>query len=123
MMCSVKSHTLLGLLVVPFIVACGSGGSGGTVACTMGSGTGKTCVEYGLPSDTSAEAIQGQRDACVAAGGVASAACPHVGADGACRVTTTASGVSRTVTTWVYAGNAANEKAACTSNGQSWITP
>ena len=119
----VKAQIELGILVVAAIVAYGCGGSGGTVACTTGSGTGKTCVEYGYPGDTSAEAIQGQHDACVNAGGVASTTCSHEGADGACRVKSTASGVSLTVTTWVYAGNAANEKAACTSNGQTWIAP
>jgi hypothetical protein len=89
----------------------------------MGTGGAKTCVEYSIPSGTSAEAIQGQNDACTSAGGIASSACSHVGADGGCRVKSTAPGANQTVTTWVYAGNAANEKLACTSNGQTWIAP
>jgi hypothetical protein len=109
--------------LVSIVAACGGGGSAATVACTMGTGTGKTCVEYSIPSGTSAEAIQSQNDACVSAGGVASSACSHQGADGACRVTSTAPGASQTVTTWVYAGNAATEMMACTSNGQTWLTP
>jgi hypothetical protein len=59
----------------------------------------------------------------VSAGGVASSACSHAGADGGCRVKSTAPGATQTVTTWVYAGNAVSEKLACTSNGQTWITP
>lgn len=113
---------LVGILIVCATASCGGGGSGATVACTMGSGTAKTCVEYSIPSGASAQAIQGQNDACVAAGGVVSSACSHEGADGACRVTSTAPGASQTVTTWVYAGNAANEMMACTSNGQTWLT-
>ncbi len=89
----------------------------------MGSGADKTCVEYSIPSGASAEAVQGQNDACNSAGGVASSTCSHEGADGACRVKSTAPGVSQTVTTWVYAGNAATEMMACTSNGQTWLTP
>ena len=89
----------------------------------MGSGAGTTCVEYSIPSGASVEAIQGQNDACNSTAGVASSTCSHEGADGACRVKSTAPGVSQTVTTWVYAGNAANEMMACTSNGQTWLTP
>jgi hypothetical protein len=116
----VKPSCIIGVLVMALASACDSGGSGNTTACTMGSGTAKTCVEYsGIPS----EAIQGQNDACVSSGGVASSACSHVGADGACRVKSTSPGATQTVTTWVYAGNADNERLACTSNGQTWIAP
>jgi len=118
-----KRLRLAGLFLVSTIAACGGGGSGATVACTMGSGTGKTCVEYSIPSGASAEVVQGQNDACVNSGGVASSVCSHAGADGACRVTSTASGTTLTVTTWVYAGNAATEMMACTSNGQTWLVP
>lgn len=115
-----KPSCMISVFLVAFAASCGSGSSGSTTACTMGSGTAKTCVEYsGIPS----EAIQGQNDACVSSGGVASSACSHVGADGACRVKSTAPGATQTVTTWVYAGNADNERLACTSNGQTWITP
>jgi len=108
---------------VSIFAACGAATSEATVVCTMGSGSTKTCVEYNIPSGASAEAIQGQNDACVSAGGVASSACSHAGADGGCRVKSTAPGATQTVTTWVYAGNAASEKLACTSNGQTWIAP
>jgi hypothetical protein len=111
------------VVVAVVAVGCGGGSSGATVACTMGAGTSKTCVEYDIPSGASAEAIQGQNDACVSGGGLASSACSHQGADGACRVTSTAPGASPTVTTWVYAGNTATEMMACTSNGQVWLTP
>lgn len=86
----------------------------------MGTGTSKTCVEY---SGLSAEAVQGQNDACTSAGGVASSACSHAGADGGCRVKSTAAGASQVVTTWLYTGNSDTEKQACTSNGQTWIAP
>jgi hypothetical protein len=110
----------LGVFVVSITAACADGSSGTTVACTMGSGTSKTCVEY---SGLSGEAIQGQNDACTSSGGVASSACSHVGADGGCRVKSTAAGASQTVTTWLYGGNGDTEKLACTSNGQTWIAP
>jgi hypothetical protein len=113
----------IGIFLVSIAAACGGGSSETVVACTMGAGTDKTCVEYSVPSGASAEAIQGQNDACISAGGVASAACSHQGADGACRVKSTAPGASQTVTTWVYAGKAATEMMACTSNGQTWIAP
>jgi hypothetical protein len=118
-----KPLNAIGALVVflvSVIAACGDGGSGATVACTMGAGTGKTCVEY---SGLSGEAVQGQHDACTSSGGVASSACSHVGADGGCRVKSTAAGTSQTVTTWLYTGNADTERLACTSNGQTWIAP
>ena len=108
------------IALIAIIVACACGSSENTVACTTGSGTGKTCVEY---SGLSGEAMQGQKDACTSNGGVASSACSHVGADGGCRVKSTAAGTSQTVTTWLYAGNGDTEKLACTSNGQTWIAP
>jgi hypothetical protein len=120
---AVRPVQALAIALVSVFAACGGATSEATVACTTGSGSTKTCVEYSIPSSTSAEAIQGQNDACLSAGGVASSACSHVGADGGCRVKSTASGATQTVTTWVYAGNAANEKLACTSNGQTWIAP
>ena len=117
---NVKPSCSLGVFLVAIAAACGCGSSGDTAACTTGSGSAKTCVEYG---GLTSEAIQGQNDACVSEGGVASSTCSHVGADGACRVKPTAPGASGTVTTWLYAGDAANEKMACTSNGQTWIAP
>ena len=123
MMATMKPFHPMAISLVAIITACGCDGSGSTVACTMGSGSAKTCVEYSIPSGASAEAIQGQNDTCVSAGGVASSACSHVGADGGCRVKSTVPGAEQTVTTWVYAGNATNEKMACTSNGQTWIAP
>jgi hypothetical protein len=119
----VRSIYPIAVALFSIAAACGDSSSTATVACTMGTGGAKTCVEYSIPSGTSAEAIQGQNDACTSAGGIASSACSHVGADGGCRVKSTAPGANQTVTTWVYAGNAANEKLACTSNGQTWIAP
>jgi hypothetical protein len=116
----VKPFCTISLFLVAFTAACDGGSSGNTTACTTGSGTTKTCVELsGIPS----EAVLGQTDACVSSGGVASSSCSHLGADGGCRVKSTAPGASQTVTTWMYAGNADNERLACTSNGQTWITP
>jgi len=120
---AVKPTHPIAIALVSMLAACGGGSSGATVACTTGTGSAKTCVEYSIPSGASPEAIQGQDDACVNAGGVASSACSHAGADGGCRVKSTAPGAGQTVTTWSYAGNAANEKLACTSNGQTWIAP
>jgi hypothetical protein len=120
---TVKPFRPVAICLVAIIAACGDSGSGATVACTNGSGSAKTCVERSIPSGASAEAIQGQNDACVSAGGVASSACSHVGADGGCRVKSTAPGAEQTVTTWLYAGNANNERMACMSNGQTWIAP
>jgi hypothetical protein len=112
--------------VVVFLLSVGAscgGDSAATAACTMGSGTSKTCVEYSVTGVASGEAIAGQNQACVDAGGVASSACSHAGADGACRVKSTAPGASQTVTTWVYAGNAATEMMACVQDGETWLTP
>jgi hypothetical protein len=116
------SHPIAASLAA-IIAACGDGGSWSTVACTIGSGTAKTCIEYSIPSACSADAIQVQSDACVGAGGVASTVCSHVGADGGCRVKSTEPDSVQTVTSWLYAGNANNEKMLCTSNGQTWIAP
>jgi len=117
-MAAVKPFLLVSALLST-IAACGGGGSEGTAACTMGSGIDKTCIE--IPSDP--DDIQTQNDACVNVGGVASLACSHDGADGACQVSSTASGDSQTVTYWYYAGNAASEKASCISYGETWLTP
>ncbi len=65
----------------------------------------------------------GQRNACTGTDGAASSACSHLGADGRCRVKSTAAGASQTVTAWLYTGNADTGKMACTSNGQTWIAP
>ena len=113
----------MAIALVSILAACDGGGSGATVACTMGTGSARMCVESSIPSGASAQAIQGQNDACVNASGVPSSACSHAGADGGCRVKSTAPGAEQTVTTWLYAGNADNEKMACTSNGQTWIVP
>ncbi len=117
---SMRPLSAIGVLVVSITTACGDGGSGSTVACTLGSGTTKMCVEY---SGLAGEAVQGQRDACTSAGGAASSTCPHLGADGGCQVKSTTAGGSQTVTTWLYTGNADTEKMACASNGQTWIAP
>ena len=115
-----KPWCMISLFLVGLAAACGGGSPGETAACTTGSGSSRTCVEYdGIPG----EAVGGQTDACVSSGGVASSRCSHVGADGGCRVKSTAPGASQTVTTWMYAGNADNERLACTSNGQTWIAP
>jgi hypothetical protein len=115
----VKPFLLVSAFLLSTIASCGGGGTEGTAACTLGSGTDKTCVE--IPSNL--DDIQTQNDACVTAGGVASSACAHEGADGACQVNSTTSGDSQTITYWYYAGNTASEKAACLSNGETWLTP
>ena len=118
-MVAVKSFLLVGVFLLSTIVSCGGGAAEGSAACTMGSGTDKTCIE--IPSNV--DDIQTQNDACTTAGGVASSACSHEGADGACQIKSTASGESQTITYWYYAGNAASEKAACLSHGETWLTP
>jgi hypothetical protein len=104
---------------------CGSGGggsSGGTIACTSGSGTSQTCFEI-YASDTTAAAIAAAKMDCTNGGGVASDMCTHAGADGACKMDDSQTGVTDTVTTWYYAGDAASEMQACTSGGDTWIAP
>jgi hypothetical protein len=114
---------LAGLLALLAIIAAGCGGSsGGTTACTMGSGTSQTCAEIYASTATAAGLAQYNMD-CTNQGGVPSATCPRAGADGACKLANSANGVSVSVTTWYYAGNAANEMQSCTSAGGTWIAP
>jgi hypothetical protein len=117
---------LVGTLALFAIIAagCGSGtgNSGGTVACTSGSGTSQTCVEFYASSATAAGIASGKAD-CTNGGDVASDMCPHAGADGACKVDASTGGVTASVTTWYYAGNAASEMQSCTSGGGTWIAP
>ncbi len=97
------------------LVACGGGG-GDTTACTLGAGASMTCVEY---AGLSGDALQGQSQACVSAGGVVSSTCSHAGADGGCRI---AQG-SGSITNWSYAGSASTLMMACVGNGNTWISP
>ena len=106
--------------LVALIAAC-SKYSDITVACTLGSGSDKTCFEVQI--DTTADNVQAHNDACTNGGGIASSACSHDGADGACRFNASSSGDSQTVTAWVYAGDPSGEKANCISAGHTWITP
>jgi hypothetical protein len=101
---------------------CGSGSNGGTVACTNVSGASQICFEI-YASDTTGAGIASAKTDCTNGGGIASDVCPHAGADGACKVDDSQTGVTASVTTWYYAGDAANEMQACTSGGDTWIVP
>jgi hypothetical protein len=105
---------------------CGSGNSGGigggTFACTNVSGGSQTCFEI-YASDTTAAGIASAKADCTNGGGVASDMCPHGGADGACKMDASQTGVTASVTTWYYAGNAASEMQACTTGGDTWVAP
>ncbi|MEP6655476.1 MAG: hypothetical protein ABJA82_19075 [Myxococcales bacterium] len=94
----------------------------GTIACTSGSGTSKTCFEIYASNTTAAGTASAKAD-CTNRGGVASDMCSHAGADGACKVDASQSGVTASFTTWYYAGNAASEMQACTAGGNNWVAP
>ena len=109
------------LLAIVSISAAGCGGSSGTqFACTVGTGTSKTCFE--ISTNTTGNVSAAQMD-CTNSGGVSSTTCSLDGADGACKMTTTSGSVSITETFWYYAGDAANEMQSCASGGGTWIAP
>jgi hypothetical protein len=118
-------RTLVWWLGLVAIVGAGCGGSSGSsAACTQGSGTSKTCMEWsasggGANADTFAQL----KTSCTQQGGVASDTCPHVGADGGCRLTAAQGGVSVSITTWTFSGDATTEMSNCTSGGGTWIAP
>jgi hypothetical protein len=99
---------------------CGSSSGGGTVACT--NATGKTCLEVYASNTTTAGIALANAD-CTKGGGVVSEFCSHAGADGACKMDASQTGVTATVTIWYYAGTAASEMQSCTSRGDIWIAP
>jgi len=104
---------------------CGSSSSGAKFACTNGSGTSQTCIEITASSAQAGGVDQAKMD-CTNGGGVASDTCSHVGADGACKTDLSQNGVTATFTSWYYSGDAttkADEMSACTSNGDTWISP
>jgi hypothetical protein len=105
---------------------CGGGSSSGTkFACTNGSGTSQTCFEIFASSAQAGGVDQAKMD-CTNGGGVASDTCSHVGADGACKTDLSGNGVTASLTSWYYSGDAttkADEMSACTGNGDTWISP
>jgi hypothetical protein len=101
---------------------CGTGSSGGTTACTFGSGAAQTCEETSSSEVVSGGIAQAKSD-CVNEGGVASDTCSHVGADGGCKVSSSGGGITLSSTTWYYAGQAASEMSQCTGNGDTWLSP
>ena len=121
-----RMHPVGTLALFAIIAAgCGSGndgGNSGTVACTNVSGTSQTCFEI-YASNTTAAGIASAKTDCTNGGGVASDLCPHAGADGACKMDDSQPGVTASVTTWYYAGNAVSEMQSCTSGGDTWIAP
>jgi hypothetical protein len=124
MMRTVARWTLSIGLLVSIGAGCGgsSGGGGGTTACTNGSGTSQTCDEL-YQSNGTAGTLGALAKDCTDNGGVVSDTCSHTGADGGCKLSSTNSGVTIAVTTWYYAGNAANEMQACATAGGTWIAP
>ena len=94
-----RMHLIRTLAFVALTAAgCGSGDSGGTVACTNVSGTSQTCFEI-YASNTTAAGIASAKTDCTNGGGVASDMCPRAGADGACKSDASQTGVTATVTT------------------------
>jgi hypothetical protein len=114
-------RTVVWWLGMAAILGAGCGDSGGTAACTQGSGTGKTCIEYSVSG--SSGNVDQIKASCTQGGGVASDTCVRTGADGACRMTAGGNGVSVSLTTWYYAANAASEMQSCASGGGTWISP
>jgi hypothetical protein len=113
----------VGALVLFAIVAAGCGGSsGGGTACTTGSGTSQSCFEIYASTATPDSIAQAKMD-CTSGGGIASDTCPRAGADGACKMTDAQGGISVSITTWYYAGDAAGEMQSCASGGGTWIAP
>jgi len=113
-------------LLVLIAAGCGSengAGSGGqTVACTNVSASSPTCFEI-YASNTTPAGIAAARTDCTNGGGVASDTCPRAGADGACEMDDSQTGVTASVTTWYYAGDAATEMQDCLNGGDTWIAP
>jgi hypothetical protein len=119
-------RTLVWWLGLVAIVGAGCGGdSGSTAACTQGTGTAQTCIEYTVSGGgANADFFTQVKMSCTQGGGVASNTCSHAGADGACRQSAAQGGVSVSLTTWFYSGtNAASEMSTCTSGGGTWIAP
>ena len=111
---------VLSLLV---IVGAGCGDSGTSAACTTGTGTGRSCLEYSASGGNLASTFDQIKMACTQSGGMASNSCSHDGADGGCRMTQAQGGTSVSITFWYYNGMAANEMGACTEAGNTWIAP
>jgi hypothetical protein len=108
-----------GLVAVAVTAGCGDGG-GAMLACTLGTGTSKSCFE--ISTNTSGNVAAAKMD-CTNGGGVASDTCPRDGADGACRMTTTSGSVTISETFWYYSGNGATEMKSCVDAGNTWIAP
>jgi hypothetical protein len=82
----------------------------------MGSGTSQLCTE--TTTNVPGPANCG--------GGTRVDACPRAGADGGCRHSFAANGVSLNQTIWYYSGTApetSQEMSDCTNNGGSWTQP
>jgi hypothetical protein len=104
---------LAGVLGSLAVVIAGCGDSGNSTACLMGSGTSQICIE----TTTNAGPVD-----CGASTRVD--ACPHAGADGACRFSISQGGVSLTQTVWYYSGTStSSEMSNCMQNAGVWIQP
>jgi len=115
---------LIATLALSAIIAagCGSGDTGGTIACTNVTGADQICFEI-YASNATPAALGSSKADCTNGGGVASDMCPRAGADGACKTDVSQGGVTASVTTWYYAGDTASEMQACTDGGDTWIAP
>jgi hypothetical protein len=113
--------TLVWWLGLVAIVGAGCGSSGSTAACTEGTGTAKTCLEYSLSGGNNSDALAQIKTSCTQSGGVASDTCSHVGADGGCRQTAAQGTVSVSITSWSYGDT--NAMSSCTSGGGVWVAP
>jgi hypothetical protein len=97
------------------ILGCGGDG-GSSFACTTGTGTARLCI------DTTTN-ISGTPNC---GGGTQSDACPHVGADGGCKMSFASGGASLMQTIWYYTGtttSTSQEMSDCANNGGTWIQP
>jgi hypothetical protein len=112
----------LGLLAVTAAAGCGGGSGGAMLACTMTTGTSRTCFEI-YSSIAAAGGEAAAKMDCVNGGGVASDICPRDGADGGCKMTQSQGGITQSTTFWYYTGNAASEMQGCVSSGGTWIAP
>ena len=115
-------RTVVWWLGLAAILGAGCGDDGGTAACTQGSGTSRTCIEYSASGAATASFDQ-IKASCTQGGGVASATCPRMGADGGCRTTASGNGFSVSITTWYYAASTASEMQSCASSSGTWISP
>jgi hypothetical protein len=121
-----KRLSLLGALFVPLLaLGCNVVHGSTTTACTLGTGPSQTCVEVWTNVSTS-QSITAAEDNCTNNGGVITNACSHDGADGACKTTTTSSGVSVSTTVWYFSGVADTvdaEMSNCAQSGGAWLAP